>query len=183
LKHGDPDAVLAALAALPVHDAADPDAAARQRDESLAYLSARRAQIAYARFQAMGLPIGSGVVESANKLVVEERLKGPGMHRARPNVDPLLALRCAAANDRWAEVWPGAVRSLRRAPAPRPARARRPPGLSAAAPRRAHADRPPQGHRRRATHARPPPQAAPLPTPRTPAPGHLHKTVRHTRQR
>jgi len=144
LKTGDPDAVLAALAALPVHDAADPAAAATARDQALGYLRARREQIAYARFQAMGLPIGSGMVESANKLVVEERLKGPGMHWARPNVDPMLALRCAAANDRWDEVWPGVVRSLRRAPDPCPTRARRPAGLSAAqAGRPRRAPRPP----------------------------------------
>jgi len=155
LKTGDPDAVLAALAALPVHDAADPDAAARQRDESLAYLSARREQIAYARFQAMGLPIGSGMVESANKLVVEERLKGPGMHWDRGNVDPMLALRCAAANDRWDEVWPRVVRSLRRATDPCPTRVRRPPGLSAAqASRPVRRPRPPR------------PRVAPMPADR-----------------
>jgi len=145
LKTGDPDAVLAALAALPVHDAADPAAAAAARDQALGYLTARREQIAYARFQACGLPIGSGMVESANKLVVEERLKGPGMHWARPNVDPMLALRCAAANDRWDEVWPGIVRSLRRAPDPCPTRARRLAGLSAhAASRPIRHPRPPR---------------------------------------
>ena len=36
----------------------------------------RREQIAYARFTARGHPIGSGMVESANKLVVEAQLKG-----------------------------------------------------------------------------------------------------------
>jgi hypothetical protein len=131
LKTGDPAAVLAALGALPVHDAADPAAAALARDQALAYLAARREQIAYARFRALGFPIGSGMVESANKLVVEERLKGPGMHWARGNVDPMLALRCAAGNDRWDQVWPRVVRSLRRAPEPCPTRARRPTGLSA----------------------------------------------------
>jgi len=131
LKHGDPDAVLAALAALPVHDATDPAAAALARDQALGYLTARRDQIAYARFQALGLPIGSGMVESANKLVVEERLKGPGMHWARAHVDPMLALRCIAANDRWDEAWPRIARSLRRGPDPCPTRTRRPPGLSA----------------------------------------------------
>lgn len=131
LKTGDPDAVLSALEALPIHDATDPAAAVLARDQTLAYLRARREQIDYARFQALGFPIGSGVVESANKLVVEERLKGPGMHWARPNVDPLLALRCAACNDRWDEVWPRIVQSLRRFPEPCPTRARRPAGLSA----------------------------------------------------
>jgi hypothetical protein len=155
LKSGDPDAVLAALAALPVHDAADPAAAAKQRDESLAYLGARRDQIAYARFRAQGLPIGSGMVESANKLVVEERLKGPGMHWARANVDPVLALRCAACNDRWAEVWPRVARSLRHPPTPCPTRTRRPAGLSA--------------HQagRSVRHPRPPrPRVAPMPVDR-----------------
>lgn len=131
LKTGDPDAVLAALSALPVHDAVDPVAAAAARDQTVGYLSARREQIAYARFHALGLPIGSGMVESANKLVVEERLKGPGMHWARRNVDPMLALRCAVCNDRWDELWPQIAHALRRFPHPCPSRARRSVGLSA----------------------------------------------------
>jgi hypothetical protein len=151
LKTGDPDAVLAALAALPVHDAADPAAAATQRDQTLGYLTARRDQIAYARFQRLGYPIGSGMVESANKLVVEERLKGPGMHWARPNVDPMLALRCAAANDRWTAIWPRIVRALR-TPDPCPSRDRRSRGLSAhQASRPMRRPRPPR------------PRAAPMP--------------------
>jgi hypothetical protein len=44
-------------------------------------------------------------VESANKLVVEERMKGPGMHWAEGNVNPMLALRNAICSDRWVEVW------------------------------------------------------------------------------
>ena len=105
LKGGDPDAVLAALRALPAATLAGPDGLRCPRDEALGYLTKRRAQIAYAAFQAAGLPIGSGVVESANKLVVEARLKGSGMHWARPNVNPLLALRSAVCSDRWAEAW------------------------------------------------------------------------------
>jgi hypothetical protein len=37
-----------------------------------------------------GWPIGSGVVESGNKLVVEARLKGAGMHWSRLSLNPLL---------------------------------------------------------------------------------------------
>lgn len=48
--------------------------------ENLAYLERREAQMQYPTFQAQGWPIGSGIVESANKLVVEARLKGAGMH-------------------------------------------------------------------------------------------------------
>jgi hypothetical protein len=71
----------------------------------LTYLEKRVDQMDYPRFLADGWPIGSGNVESANKLVVEERLKGPGMHWAAENVNPLLALRNALCSDRWEEVW------------------------------------------------------------------------------
>jgi hypothetical protein len=71
----------------------------------LAYLEKRLSQMAYPRFVAEQWPIASGSVESANKLVVEERLKGAGMHWAEQNVNPMLALRNAICSDRWEEVW------------------------------------------------------------------------------
>jgi len=79
----------------------------------LAYLEKREGQMQYPTFLAAGWPIGDGAVESANKLVVEARLKGSGMHWARPHVDPMLALRNIASNDRWDEAWPQIVRTLR----------------------------------------------------------------------
>lgn len=106
LRHGDPDRVLAALRDLPTYDSTDPMAAAKTRDEVVSYLEKRRAQISYAGFAADGYPIGSGMVESANKLVVEVRLKGSGMHWARPNVNPMLALRTAVCSGRWTQLWP-----------------------------------------------------------------------------
>lgn len=102
LKHGDPDAVLVALAALPAPTAD----AATIGEQTHAYLTKRRDQIRYAAFQAAGYPIGDGMVESANKLVVEARLKGSGMHWARKNVNPMLVLRTVVCNDRWDEAWP-----------------------------------------------------------------------------
>ena len=47
---------------------------------NLAYLEKREAQMQYPLFQAQGWPIGSGMVESGNKLVIEARLKCSGMH-------------------------------------------------------------------------------------------------------
>lgn len=108
LRHGGPageDGVLAALVTLAATPRLDGEATATIRGGH-AYLATRRAQIGYRDLAAAGYPIGSGCVESANKLLVEARLKGPGMHWARPNVDPLLALRAVLANDRWAEAWP-----------------------------------------------------------------------------
>ena len=105
--------VLVALAQLPVHTASDPTAAVEARDGAVAYFTKRLGQARYAAFQAAGYPIGSGSTESANKLVVEERLKGSGMHWARQNVNPLVALRTVACSDRWAEAWPRITRRLR----------------------------------------------------------------------
>ncbi len=80
---------------------------------SLEYLEKRREQISYGEFELMGIPVGSGIVESANKLLVEERLKGSGMHWAERNVSPMLALRTIAFNARWEEAWPQIVIGLR----------------------------------------------------------------------
>lgn len=124
LLTGDPADVVQAVADLPVEQAPDRPAATLIRDQVQAYLQHRLAQMTYADFQAQGLPIASGAVESANKLVVQARLKGAGMHWAVPNVDPMLALRCAICNDTWRTVWPQISRQLRRAArrsTPRPA--------------------------------------------------------------
>jgi len=121
LRHGQEDAVLIAvadLAATPGRSAAEGATVTRV----LTYLTARHEQLRYERFRLAGYPIGSGCVESANKLVVEARLKGAGMHWARANVNPLLALRTLLANGRWAEAWPTLWRAVcagaRRPPAP-----------------------------------------------------------------
>lgn len=106
LKTGDPDVVLEEMQRL--------RAALEQRaissgvatiSKSINYLQERRPMIEYARFQALGYPIGSGCVESANKLVVEARMKGAGMRSFPEHVDPLLALRNVACNDRWTSSW------------------------------------------------------------------------------
>jgi hypothetical protein len=59
----------------------------------------------YPAYQEAGWPIGSGMVESANKLVVEARLKGAGRHWERRHVNPMLVLRNAVCNERWHETW------------------------------------------------------------------------------
>jgi hypothetical protein len=81
--------------------------------EHAGYLRKREGQMRYPTYRAQGLPIGSGPVESANKLVVEARLKGAGMHWARGHVDPMLALRSAVCSQRWEEAWPVMALGLR----------------------------------------------------------------------
>lgn len=77
--------------------------------EKLTYLHKREAQMQYPTYEAAGWPIGSGSVESANKLVVEARLKGAGMRWCRHNVNPMLVLRNAVCNREWKQTWTTAV--------------------------------------------------------------------------
>ena len=119
LLEGEPDTVLGKLRGLRddlTPQAGDPatQATLATVTTSLHYLEARREQIAYAAFRAAGYPIGSGSVESAHTVVVAARLKEAGMHRAPAHVDPMLALRNALCNDRWAEAWARIAAELRR---------------------------------------------------------------------
>lgn len=109
LKHDGPAGVLAERRALVAAHPDLPEAA-----KPLASLEKRQAQLDYPQFAAAGWPVGSGMVERANKLVVEDRLKGAGMHGVAANVNPMLALRNAVCNDRWAETWPVIEREQRR---------------------------------------------------------------------
>ena len=67
------------------------------------YLQKREKMMHYPLFQQQGWPIGSGSAESSNTCVVQSRLKGPGMHWERRNVNPMLALRTGVCNERWEE--------------------------------------------------------------------------------
>jgi hypothetical protein len=69
------------------------------------YFRKRLSLMQYPQYQQDGWPIGSGMVESANKVVVQARLKGAGMHWAPAHVNPMLALRTAVCSERWQEAW------------------------------------------------------------------------------
>ena len=100
LKHYGPAAVLKeGTRLLHVHPHA-PDL-----DKKVIYLCKREQHMQYPRYQELGWPIGSGSVESANKGVVQARLKGAGMRWERSHVNPMLALRTAVCNDQWEQAW------------------------------------------------------------------------------
>ncbi len=130
LRDGTAEAVLAAIRGLPLATAPDPAAAHRVQTETLGYLEPRREQMRYAAFRAQGLPIGSGIVESANKHVVKTRLCGAGRRWAEANVTPMVALRGALGSDRWAEAW-AAIAAGRRSRAPVGAPLATPPASAA----------------------------------------------------
>ncbi len=87
-------------------DAGTPEA----MGEHVLYLGKRRANMQYPAFQKAGWPIGSGMVESGNKLVMQARLKGAGMHWKPEQVNPMLALRMNLCNERWNEGWSDSLR-------------------------------------------------------------------------
>lgn len=104
LKHEGPEHVLIDLRTL---QARHPTVGLLS--EKLAYLEKREAHMQYPSYQQDGWPLGSGMVESANKLVVEARLKGAGMHWSRSHINPMLVLRNAVCNQRWQETWHASV--------------------------------------------------------------------------
>lgn len=71
----------------------------------LQYFRKRIPLMQYPLYLRQGWPIGSGMVESANKVVVQARLKGAGMHWEPSHVNPMLALRTAVCSERWDEGW------------------------------------------------------------------------------
>lgn len=108
MKHSNGDSLLEELQSLQKQaQANNTKEVLEQVQRSLSYLSERKPMLRYAHFRELGYPIGSGATESANKVVVEERLKGAGMHWASPHLNPMLALRNLSANLRWESGWQG----------------------------------------------------------------------------
>lgn len=70
------------------------------------YLFRHRGRLRYQQFREAGYPLGSGSVESACKLVMQERMKQAGMRWSRDGAQAMLALRSVLLSERWDEVWP-----------------------------------------------------------------------------
>jgi hypothetical protein len=69
------------------------------------YLFNHRWRMRYKQFRETGYPIGSGTVESACKLVMQERMKQAGMRWSRDGAQAMLALRSTLLSEHWDEVW------------------------------------------------------------------------------
>lgn len=65
------------------------------------YLSNHLAHLQYRQFKNQGFPIGSGMVESACKWLIEQRFKGTGMRWSEAGFNHLLHLRLAWVNGRF----------------------------------------------------------------------------------
>ncbi len=73
--------------------------------QAIFYLFRQRHRMRYAYFRQLGLPIGSGTVESACKVVVQARMTQAGMRWSRDGAQAMLALRCSLLSGRWQQTW------------------------------------------------------------------------------
>lgn len=100
LRHGGLETVLADLTAA-LATPGLPAAAQTTLTNLYLYLDTHREHVDYERFQALGLPLGSGLVESACKWLIQQRFKGVGMRWSEEGFNHLLHLRLAWVNGRF----------------------------------------------------------------------------------
>jgi hypothetical protein len=77
-----------------------------------AYFQRHHQHTRYQQFERLELPLGSGMVESACKWLIQQRFKGVGMRWSEDGFNHLLLLRLAWANDRFDDLFPSVPRSL-----------------------------------------------------------------------
>ena len=73
------------------------------------YFATHRRHIAYANFEAEKFPLGSGLVESACKWLIQQRFKGVGMRWSETGFENLLFLRLEWVNNRFDSLFPGLI--------------------------------------------------------------------------
>ena len=103
LRRGAVQKVIAALAPhLEPEGTADEEAPVRN---SHRYLNNRLDCLDYPRALRLGLPIGSGMIESGNRHVLQARLKQAGTAWLADHADQIAQLRVLKANCQWDSFW------------------------------------------------------------------------------
>jgi hypothetical protein len=103
LRRGDVQKVIDAL-----EPHLEPEGAAKDEcpvRDAHRYLSNRRDCLDYPRALALRLPIGSGMIESGHRHVLQARLKKAGTAWLRDNADRIAHLRVLRANQQWDSFW------------------------------------------------------------------------------
>ena len=103
LKRGAVSKVIAALAEhLEAEATSDDEAPVRQGHR---YLTNRLDSLDYPGALALGLPIGSGMIESGHRHVLKARLKKAGTAWLPEHADQIAHLRVVRANNQWLSIW------------------------------------------------------------------------------
>jgi len=103
LRAGDPTTVLATLRPR-TEPPSCPDVQAPVR-AALRYLENRSDQLDYAYALAHHLPVGSGLIESGHRHVIQARIKKAGAWWTSGNVHAMCQLRTLRANLQWDHYW------------------------------------------------------------------------------
>jgi hypothetical protein len=104
LRHGDPAEVLRDIKrGSNTKKLSESDRAAFA--DLYEYLKSHCEHIDYVRFKELGLPIGSGMVESACKWLIQQRFKGTGMRWSEDGFNHLLHLRLAWVNSTFDDLF------------------------------------------------------------------------------
>jgi hypothetical protein len=105
LRHGQHRTVLAMLTSL-VNTNLCSGKSLKTLIQVQAYFQRHHAHIRYQPFKQQQIPLGSGMVESACKWIIQQRFKGVGMHWSEGGLNHLLILRVAWANQRFDDLFP-----------------------------------------------------------------------------
>jgi hypothetical protein len=97
LKTGQAAMIIAELAGL-AKSTVLPASVQKTLTQVSAYLAAHQHHLAYPLYEELGLPRGSGMVESACKWLIQQRFKGVGMRWSEEGFNHLLHLRLAWVN-------------------------------------------------------------------------------------
>jgi hypothetical protein len=113
LRHGEQEQVLASLAATTQYRS-KPTKVMKTLRNVYTYFQAHEQHIQYGLFKSMNLPLGSGMVESACKWLIQQRFKGVGMRWSEDGFNHLLHLRLAWVNGRFDHLFPNSTPSPNR---------------------------------------------------------------------
>ena len=105
LRHGQHLQVLQALTRL-INAEVFTGQSLRTLIQVQAYFQRHHRHIRYERFEQQQIPLGSGMVESACKWLIQQRFKGVGMRWSEQGFNHLLLLRLAWVNERFDELFP-----------------------------------------------------------------------------
>lgn len=105
LRHGQNQQVLSTLTRLINTDDLLTDQELKELMRVQAYFQAHHEHIHYLEFEAQGYPLGSGMIESACKWLIQQRFKGVGMRWSEAGFNHLVHLRMAWVNQRFDELF------------------------------------------------------------------------------
>jgi hypothetical protein len=105
LDRGDVSGVIRALQSVPLRYKAHRE----ERDRAIVYFQNNAARMQYHRYRALGLFVGSGVVEAGCRTVVCQRLKQSGMHWTVNAAQDIAVLRALMLSQRWDDFWESRV--------------------------------------------------------------------------